>query len=270
MPELPEVETTRRGISPHIKGRQVAKVIIRQPKLRWPVPKELHQLEGSTITRVGRRAKYLLLKTRTGTALIHLGMSGNLRICDSDTPADKHDHVDIVFTHGQLLRLQDPRRFGSVLWTTQRIEEHALIRKLGPEPLTDSFNAAYLYHQSRTRKVNIKTFIMNAQMVVGVGNIYASESLFMAGINPKITAGKISLKRYETLVYAIKTVLSLAIEQGGTTLKDFVNADGQTGYFQLELSVYGRAGQPCNSCRQPIRQITQNQRSTYYCPQCQK
>ncbi len=270
MPELPEVETTRRGISPHIKGQQVSKVTVRQPKLRWPVPKELHQLEGQTINHVDRRAKYLLLHTSKGTVIIHLGMSGNLRVCDKDVKPGKHDHVDIEFNNGLLLRLQDTRRFGSVLWTTSKIEKHPLIRNLGPEPLTDDFDADYLYQQSRNRKVNIKTFIMNAHIVVGVGNIYASESLFMAAINPKITAGRISLKRYEKLVFAVKTVLSLAIEQGGTTLKDFVNADGQTGYFQLKLSVYGRTDQPCTNCSNPIRQITQAQRSTYYCPQCQK
>ncbi len=269
MPELPEVETTRRGISPHILGQTVLKVTVRQPKLRWPVPKELSEIEGQAVTQVNRRAKYLLLHTKAGIAIIHLGMSGNLRVCEKDIKPGKHDHVDFEFANGKVLRLQDPRRFGSVLWT-KNLASHKLLRDLGPEPLSTDFTAEYLYKKSRSRKVNIKTFIMNAHIVVGVGNIYASESLFMAGINPKINAGRISLKRYEKLVFAIKTVLTLAIEQGGTTLKDFVNADGQTGYFQLELSVYGKTGKPCTTCSTSIRQITQGQRSTFYCPQCQK
>ncbi|HEC04923.1 MAG TPA: bifunctional DNA-formamidopyrimidine glycosylase/DNA-(apurinic or apyrimidinic site) lyase [Thiothrix sp.] len=269
MPELPEVETTCRGISPHVSHQKVIKVTVRQPKLRWPVPKELQQLEGQTIKRVYRRAKYCLLESPAGTVIIHLGMSGNLRICDKGMKAEKHDHVDIQFDNGKILRLQDPRRFGCVLWT-QKLSQHPLIRDLGPEPLSEEFTAPFLYEKSRSRKVNIKTFIMNAKVVVGVGNIYASESLFMSGINPKTLAGKISLKRYEKLVFAIKTVLSLAIDQGGTTLKDFVNASGQPGYFQQKLSVYGRAEQPCLTCKQPIRQITQAQRSTYYCSTCQK
>jgi len=273
MPELPEVETTCRGISPHITHQQVTKVTIRQAKLRWPVPDELHDLEGATIKRVYRRAKYVLLESKAGTVIIHLGMSGNLRICDEHTQPEKHDHVDICFNdsedNGKILRLQDPRRFGCVLWT-QNLSRHKLIRDLGPEPLSDDFTAKILYDLSRSRKVNIKTFIMNAKIVVGVGNIYASESLFMAAINPKTIAGKISLKRYEKLVFAIKTVLSLAIDQGGTTLKDFVNADGQPGYFQQKLSVYGRDRQPCLTCQQPIQKIIQAARSTYYCSRCQK
>ncbi len=268
MPELPEVETTLRGITPYVKGQKVVAVHIRQPKLRWPVPSELHELEGQVVDSLQRRAKYLLMHTLKGTVIIHLGMSGSLRICDHDTAPGKHDHVDIVLANSHLLRLQDPRRFGSVLWT-QQINRHPLLCALGPEPLHEAFNARYLYEKSRSRKVTIKTFIMNAHVVVGVGNIYASESLFMAGINPKTIAGRLSMARYEKLVFAIKTVLSLAIEQGGTTLRDFVSAEGQTGYFQLALSVYGRTGKPCQQCQKPIRQITQGQRSTYYCTSCQ-
>ncbi len=269
MPELPEVETTLRGVSPHVKGQKVIAVCVRQPRLRWPVPDDLQMLQGEVIESLQRRAKYLLLNTKKGTVIIHLGMSGSLRICAQETEPGKHDHVDIVLDNSKLLRLCDPRRFGSVLWA-QNVNKHPLLRNLGPEPLSEVFSANYLYEKSRNRKVNIKSFIMNAQVVVGVGNIYASESLYMAGINPKNLAGRISLKRYEKLVFSIKTVLSLAIEQGGTTLRDFVSADGQTGYFQLKLSVYGRTGEACPKCQTPIKQITQGQRSTYYCTVCQK
>ncbi len=269
MPELPEVETARRGISPHIKNQRVVSVRVYQPTLRWSVPQEVHDIEGHVIKEVSRRGKYLLLESKVGTVIIHLGMSGNVRICDKSLSPEKHDHVDIELENSLILRLHDPRRFGSVLWA-KNSAKHPLIKNLGPEPLSSEFTAQGLYARSRSRKVNIKSYIMNSHIVVGVGNIYASESLFTAGINPKISAGRISLKRYEKLVFAIKTVLSLAIEQGGTTLKDFVNADGDTGYFQLKLSVYGRAGEPCPQCSKPVRQFTQSQRSTFYCPQCQK
>ena len=269
MPELPEVETARRGISPHVKNQRVIQVRVYQPKLRWSVPKEVHEIEGHVIKEVARRGKYLLLESKVGTIMIHLGMSGNVRICDKALSPEKHDHVDIELENALMLRLHDPRRFGSVLWA-ENSAVHPLIKNLGPEPLSSEFTALDLYTRSRSRKVNIKSYIMNSHIVVGVGNIYASESLFMAGINPKISAGRISLKRYEKLVFAIKTVLSLAIDQGGTTLKDFVNADGDTGYFQLKLSVYGRVDKPCPQCSKPVRQFTQSQRSTFYCPQCQK
>ena len=270
MPELPEVETTKNGISPHIIGKTVTKIIIRQAQLRWQIPESITQMQGQQITQVQRRAKYLLLETAIGTCLIHLGMSGSLRIVDADTPAEKHDHIDIVLQHGKALRLRDPRRFGAVLWIQSAITEHKLIKHLGPEPLGDEFTAEYLYQRAKSRQVSIKVFIMNAQIVVGVGNIYASESLFMAGIHPKRAAGKISLKRFEKLVHSIKQVLQQAIAQGGTSLKDFTNAEGQSGYFQVKLQVYGKTGEPCPQCSTPIKQIKLGQRSTFYCPRCQR
>ncbi len=270
MPELPEVETTKNGISPHIIGRTVTKVIVRQAQLRWQIPEAITQMQGQQITQVQRRAKYLLLEATTGTCLIHLGMSGSLQVVDIDTPVGKHDHVDIVLQHGKVLRLHDPRRFGAVLWTQSPITEHKLIKHLGLEPLSDAFTAEYLYQKAKNRQVSIKVFIMNAQIVVGVGNIYASESLFMAGIHPKRAAGRISLMRFEKLVMSIKQVLQQAITEGGTTLKDFTNADGQSGYFQVKLQVYGKTSQPCPRCNTPIKQIRLNQRSTFYCPCCQR
>ena len=270
MPELPEVETTKNGISPHIKGQIVDKVIVRQAKLRWSVPDELHKMQGQQIQAIRRRAKYLLLDTNIGSCIIHLGMSGSLRIVETGTVAEKHDHVDIDFQHGKTLRLHDPRRFGAVLWTEEPAEQHKLIAYLGPEPLSDDFTAQYLHHQAKNRRVSIKVFIMNAQIVVGVGNIYASESLFLAGIHPKRAAGRISLKRLDTLVKSIKQVLHSSIEQGGTTLKDFTNAEGKQGYFQVALNVYGKTGQPCPHCNTPIKQIKLGQRSTFYCSSCQK
>ena len=269
MPELPEVETTCRGISPHITGKKITGVIVRQPKLRWPVPRGLNnKLAGEKIINVSRRAKYLLLETGKGTLIMHLGMSGSLRILSSSVPAMAHDHFDLVFGK-QCLRLRDPRRFGAVLWSSKPVEQHELIQSLGPEPLSDEFDTDYLFDKSRKRQVNIKNFIMNSHIVVGVGNIYASESLFLAGINPKRKAGNISRKRYENLVLAIKSVLSKAIKEGGTTLQDFSNAEGKPGYFAQQLNVYGRQGEACNQCDAPIQQITQGQRSTYFCPRCQ-
>lgn len=270
MPELPEVETTKRGIAPHLEGYAVDNIIVRQPKLRWPVPDSLQQMQNQTVNKVRRRAKYLLLDTAVGTCIIHLGMSGSLRIVGAGVLPEKHDHVDIGFKNGKVLRLRDPRRFGSILWTQEPVEQHKLIANLGPEPLSDEFTAQYLHHQAKNRQVSIKVFIMNAHMVVGVGNIYASESLFMAGIHPKRAAGRVSLKRLEILVASIKCVLQASIEQGGTTLKDFANADGQSGYFQVTLQAYGRAGQACPCCKMLIKQIKLGQRSTFYCSSCQK
>ena len=270
MPELPEVETTKNGIAPYIEGQTISHIIVRQAKLRWPVPESIQQMQHQTVQSVHRRAKYLLLNTAIGTSIIHLGMSGSLRIVNTDTAPEKHDHVDIVFAHGKTLRLRDPRRFGCVLWTQQAVDQHKLICNLGPEPLSDTFTAHYLFQQAKNRKVSIKVFIMNAHIVVGVGNIYASESLFMAGIHPKRAAGRISLKRLEILVDTIRQVLQKSIEQGGTTLKDFANAEGQSGYFQVALQVYGKTGQPCPHCSTPIKQIKLGQRSTFYCPSCQK
>ncbi|MCK5639313.1 MAG: bifunctional DNA-formamidopyrimidine glycosylase/DNA-(apurinic or apyrimidinic site) lyase [Gammaproteobacteria bacterium] len=270
MPELPEVETTRLGITPHILGHKIIDVVIRQRKLRWPIPRGLAQkLQGQTIQAVERRAKYLLLKIETGTLILHLGMSGSLRILPANTPAEKHDHFDLVFNNGLCLRLTDPRRFGAVLWSKEPVEQHKLIQHLGPEPLSEAFNANDLYSKSRGRKVSVKQFIMDGKVVVGVGNIYASEALFLAGIHPKKAAGKISAERYELLVSSIKKVLAAAIEQGGTTLRDFVGGDGKPGYFAQQLNVYGRTSEPCSTCGQPIKQLTLGQRSTYYCPNCQ-
>ncbi len=270
MPELPEVETTRRGIKPYIDQQTVSEIIVRQPKLRWPVPSEIHQMEGQIVESVTRRGKYILLETKAGTALIHLGMSGSLRVVETGADVEKHDHVDIVLETKKAIRLRDPRRFGAFLWTTQNPLKHKLIRSLGPEPLTDDFNADYLYQASRGRSMSIKQFIMNGHIVVGVGNIYACESLFMSKISPKWQAGKVSKVRYQRLVTDIKTVLANAIEQGGTTLQDFLQVEGSPGYFKQELNVYGRAGEPCFNCEAPIKQINQGQRSTFYCAKCQK
>ncbi len=270
MPELPEVETTRRGILPYIDQQTVAKVIVRQPKMRWLVPDEIHDMEGELVQSVTRRGKYILLETAKGTTLIHLGMSGSLRVLDVGVEPEKHDHVDIIFANQKLIRLHDPRRFGAVLWTTKNPLKHKLIRSLGPEPLGEDFNVDYLFQSSRGRKVSIKQFIMNGHVVVGVGNIYACESLFKARISPKTLAGKVSKARYKKLVLVIKEVLAAAIEQGGTTLKDFVQAEGKPGYFQQQLNVYGRAGELCLICDSTVKQIKQGQRSTFYCGKCQR
>ena len=270
MPELPEVETARRGISPFLVGQTVQTVTIRQRQLRWPIPAELdNALPGQIITAVNRRAKYVLLQTAAGTALVHLGMSGSLRIMDCDTAWKKHDHVSIELNNGRCLRLHDPRRFGALLWTSAPVEQHPLLQKLGPEPLGNNFNGPYLYDLSRQRRTPVKLFIMDGTVVVGAGNIYASEALFMAGIDPRRAAGRISLTRYEKLATAIRQVLQEAIAQGGTTLRDFVGSQGEPGYFKQYLRVYDRQGEPCRSCQTPIRQIRLGQRSSYYCPHCQ-
>lgn len=271
MPELPEVETTRRGIAPHIEGQMIKQVVIRQAKLRWPVPETLNQsLTGLTIQSVARRAKYLLFSTTSGTVLLHLGMSGNLRILSSDQPAGKHDHIDFIFNDETVLRFNDPRRFGAVLWTTEPVAEHQLLKNLGPEPLLPDFNGKLLYALSRNRTIAVKSFIMDSHIVVGVGNIYANEALFMSGIQPKRQAGQISLARYQKLAECIRVVLQQAIQQGGTTLRDFVNEAGRPGYFQQQLKVYGRAGMPCISCNQPLTEIRIANRSTVFCGHCQR
>ena len=270
MPELPEVETSRRGIEPYLVGEQIDEVIIRQRSLRWPISQDIDKrLPGSTITSVDRRAKYLLITTNSGTAILHLGMSGSVIIVDADTPAAVHDHVDIVLRSGKSLRFRDPRRFGSLHWS-QDASQHWLLNKLGPEPLNEEFSADYLWARSRGRKVAVKQFIMNAGVVVGVGNIYASESLFLAGIHPRRAAGRIALGRYELLVTTIKEVLEKAIRAGGTTLRDFYGGDGEAGYFQQELEVYGRDGEPCSRCERPISLVVIGQRSTFYCKDCQR
>ncbi len=270
MPELPEVETTLRGIEPHIDGQIISNVIIRNKNLRWPVPGTLKKnLVGQKLKQLQRRGKYILLFTDNGTVILHLGMSGSLRICDAKTTPEKHDHVDIEFKNGKVLRYRDPRRFGCVLWTSKPVEEHKLISPMGPEPLTDEFDGDYLHAKSRKRKNNVKGFIMDSKIVTGVGNIYASEALFRAGILPSRQSGRVSKERYQLLAKCIKEVLSEAIKQGGTTLKDFTRADGKPGYFKQSLKVYDRAGLNCIVCKQKIKQKTLNQRSTYYCSQCQ-
>lgn len=270
MPELPEVETTLRGIHPYIDSQTVTKVIIRQPRLRWPVPQKLKkELPNQQVKSVYRRGKYILISFDTGTLLIHLGMSGRLCVLSEDVPHGKHDHVEIHFGNGKYLRLTDPRRFGAVLWTNKPIDEHPLIANIGPEPLTTAFTSDYLWQQSRHKKVVIKTFIMNSQVVAGVGNIYATESLFMAGIHPEKPAGNITQDEAKKLVIAIKKILESAIKKGGTTLKDFTQSDGKPGYFSIALQVYGRDGMPCYRCKTPLSFVKLGQRSTVYCSKCQ-
>jgi formamidopyrimidine-DNA glycosylase len=270
MPELPEVEVCRLGISPHITGQTVISVTVRNSQLRWPVPTDLTKLCQLVVLSVERRAKYLLIRFKSGTLVLHLGMSGTLRIIDSTTPVTKHDHFDLTFEHGKTLRLNDPRRFGAVLWFEQHIDEQGLLAKLGPEPLSDEFTAEYLYTKSKNRKVPIKTFLMNNHIVVGVGNIYANEVLFLTGINPIMSAGKLTTKQSYNLVVNIKQVLTAAIKQGGTTLKDFTQTDGRPGYFSQSLFVYGRAGKKCLRCESILEEIRQSNRSSVYCPSCQK
>lgn len=270
MPELPEVETTVRGIAPHLIRQCVKQAIVRQPQLRWPVPENLNPLlTGLTVESVSRRGKYLLFSLDTGTMIIHLGMSGSLRILPCGRVPGKHDHIDIELSNDTVLRFNDPRRFGALLWTTQSPDEHPLLKSLGPEPLLASFDGDYLYRESRKRQSPVKSFIMDSHVVVGVGNIYANEALFMAGIHPSRHAGRISLTRYDRLVTCIKTVLQDAIDQGGTTLRNFVNESGQPGYFKQQLRVYGRTGMPCRKCLQPLEEIRINNRSTVLCKHCQ-
>ena len=270
MPELPEVETSRRGIEPYLIGETINEVVIRERRLRWPVSDDVDtHLPGQTVESIDRRAKYLLLNTTGGTAIIHLGMSGSVSIVDADTPAAVHDHFDFALGSGKSLRFRDPRRFGSLHWTNDT-NSYWLLRDLGPEPLSDAFSGEYLWQRSRGRRVAVKQFIMNANIVVGVGNIYASESLFLAGIHPRRAAGRIALARYDTLAMNIKEVLQRAIKAGGTTLRDFYGFNGQAGYFQQQLDVYDREGDPCRNCKAPITAIVLGQRSTYYCKNCQR
>jgi len=271
MPELPEVETTRLGVAPLVNSQQIKKIVIREDRLRWKVPSVLiTQLPQQRIVDVKRRGKYLLFYTNTGCAILHLGMSGSLRYLPVDTPVKKHDHVDIIFTNGYCMRFNDPRRFGALLWTTEDPLKHPLLAKLGPEPFSDEFNADYLYKRSRKRSVAIKNFIMNSQIVVGVGNIYANEALFDAGIRPNVAAGRISKQRYKVLVGAIQGILKKAIKSGGTTLRDFTASDGKPGYFSQHLNVYGKNHSACANCGHEIRQMTIGQRASYYCPHCQR
>ena len=270
MPELPEVETTRRGIAPFLEGQRVSRVIVRERRLRWPIPEDLDvRLSGQLILRVERRAKYLLLEAEVGTLISHLGMSGSLRLVEAGLPAAKHEHVDIELESGLALRYTDPRRFGALLWSEDPLN-HELLRHLGPEPLTDLFEGARLYQLSRGRSMAVKPFIMDNAVVVGVGNIYASEALFAAGIDPRREAGSISRVRYLKLAEEIKRILAQAIECGGTTLRDFVGGDGKPGYFQQELFVYGRGGEFCKLCGSTLREVRLGQRASVYCPRCQR
>lgn len=270
MPELPEVETVRRGLAPHLIGQTVAAVAVRQPRLRWPVPEELAaRLPGRTIERVERRAKYLLLGTDAGTVIVHLGMTGRLRLLPAATPPQTHDHADLTLTDGRCLRFTDSRRFGALLWTMEPPERHPLLRTLGPEPFDPAFTGAYLRRCGQGRRPAIKTLIMDHHIVVGVGNIYANEALFAAGINPLRPAGQVTEDECERLAAAIQDVLAEAIRHGGTTLRDFVGGDGQPGYFQRSLRVYDRRGGACAGCGQPIQRCRVGQRSTYHCPNCQ-
>lgn len=270
MPELPEVETSRRGIEPYLQQQRIVEIVVRQPKLRWPVPELIQSCVGLPILSVTRRAKYLLLETQAGHIIIHLGMSGSLRIVEQGLPAAKHDHVDIVLANAKVLRLNDPRRFGCVLFTQLPLEQHALLANLGPEPLSDAFTSDYLQLQAAKRSVAIKQFIMDNKVVVGVGNIYANEALFRTGIHPKRAANKVSKARLAQLSDNIKQVLAEAIEQGGTSLKDFTNAEGKPGYFKQTLAVYGREGERCDSCGELIKALRIAQRNTFYCPHCQR
>ena len=270
MPELPEVEVCRLGISPHIIDNKVSKVIVRNARLRWPIPDDVQSIVGQSVMAVDRRAKYLLVRFSTGTLLLHLGMSGTIRVIKQNTPVAQHDHFELISENGITLRLNDPRRFGAVLWLAGHQDAQGLLSKLGPEPLSDDFSHGYLFSKAKNRKVPIKTFLMNNHIVVGVGNIYANEALFKAGILPIVKAGDISEQRFNNLTDIIKQVLSAAIEQGGTTLKDFTQADGRPGYFAQSLFVYGRAGEPCLTCKETLLEIRQSNRSSVYCPNCQK
>ena len=272
MPELPEVETTRRGIRPHLLGCRVSGVVVRQRQLRWPVPPELEaELPGRVIREVGRRAKYLLLQMApAGTVLLHLGMSGNLRVIPAPTPVAKHDHVDLVLDDGSALRFTDPRRFGICLWLRAGSSGHPLLRNLGPEPLGPDLTADYLHARARRRRSAVKAFLMDSRIVCGVGNIYANEALFHAGIHPLRAAGNISRRRYAALVEAVRAVLEAALVAGGTTLRDFRDASGRPGYFSAQLAVYGRNGEPCLRCGRALKLVRAAQRSTYYCPRCQR
>lgn len=270
MPELPEVETTLRGIAPHVLGQQIHAVVVRNAQLRWPVPDALrHELPGRCIERIERRGKYLLLFAGDRCLLVHLGMSGSLRVSSAYEPLLKHDHIDITFGTGRVLRYSDPRRFGCMLWLTGDPFLHPLLKELGPEPLSPAFTGGTLFAGSRGRKVPVKAFIMDSHVVTGVGNIYANEALYMAGIRPDRAAGRIAAVRYETLAGCIKEILGRAIAMGGTTLRDFVGGDGKPGYFKQSLHVYGRAGQSCSQCGTALREIRLGQRSTVYCPTCQ-
>ena len=270
MPELPEVETTRRGLAPHLVGRRVLGATLRRPDLRWPIAPEIAaDLPGQRIASVTRRAKYLLVEAETGSALLHLGMSGSLRVLPAATAIGLHDHVDVALDSGKVLRFNDPRRFGCLLWQPLG-SVHPLLAGLGPEPLVEEFDGDHLWRLSRGRSSPVKNFLMDQAIVVGIGNIYAAEALFRAGIAPQRAAGRVSRERYALLSYAVKQILAHAIARGGTTLRDFLAPDGAPGYFEQELLVYGRAGAQCKLCRTPLRSGVLGQRATVWCPRCQR
>jgi formamidopyrimidine-DNA glycosylase len=271
LPELPEVETTRRGLRPYTRGRRIADLKVYEPRLRWPVPRRLARLvTGQHIVRTGRRAKYLLLELEAGTLLVHLGMSGNLRVVPAGEPRQTHDHFDLVLDSGLALRFNDPRRFGSLLYTTVDPRRHPLLADLAPEPFSTAFDADYLWRATRGRRAAVKQLLMNSRLVVGVGNIYASEALFRARIRPGRAGRTLSRADAARLTRGIRTVLAQAIRAGGTTLRDYLGADGAPGYFRQRLYVYERRGKPCRRCGTPVRALMHGQRSTYYCPSCQK
>lgn len=269
MPELPEVETTRLGIMDAVVNHKVKRLSVHESRLRWPVPAELATLQGQRVNNITRRGKYLLFHTKAGTALVHLGMSGSLRLAKPDSPRRKHDHIELLLDSGYVLRFHDPRRFGCFLWFTDAPDQHPLLADLGPEPLEAGFDGGYLFLRSRGRSAPIKSFLMDSHVVVGVGNIYANEALFKACIHPLRAAGRISAERFELLANEVRHILARAIQSGGTTLRDFVNSDGEPGYFQQELDAYGRGGEACNRCGHAMKEIKLNGRSTVYCPQCQ-
>ena len=271
MPELPEVETTRRGVEPWLVNQRIRAAVLRHRGMRWPVRADLSRvLAGHTIRSVGRRSKYLLIDCEAGWLILHLGMSGSLRVVPAREPPGKHDHFDLVLGNGKALRLTDPRRFGAVLWEPGDPAQHKLLRELGPEPFDPAFDAAWLYRRTRGRTAAVKNLLMDSHIVCGVGNIYANESLFRAGIRPSRAAGRISLARCRQLVDEVRATLSDAIEAGGSTLRDFVHADGSHGHFQQQYFVYSREGEPCRRCTTPIKALRIGQRSAFYCPRCQK
>ncbi len=271
MPELPEVETTRRGLAPWLEGQRIERLVVRQRQLRWPIPRDMPQrLAGQTVTALDRRGKYLLMRTGAGTALMHLGMSGSMRILPAGTTPGRHDHFDLVLGADRCVRFSDPRRFGALLWTARDPLRHPLLASLGPEPLGPGFDGEYLWQRTRGRRVAIKVLLMNAAIVVGIGNIYASEALFRAGIDPRRAASRLSRATLARLVAAVREVLGEAVALGGTTLRDFHDGHGEPGYFSQQLRVYDRTGQPCRRCGTPVRHLVQGQRSTWFCPACQR
>lgn len=271
MPELPEVEITRRGVAPLLVGRRIEALVVREPRLRWPIAPELPaQVAGRVVRALRRRAKYLIIELDRGAVILHLGMSGALRVVPPDLPPNKHDHLDLCMAGGIVLRLTDPRRFGSVHYIAAAPEQHPLLRDLGPEPFSDAFDASYLHRATRSRRTSIKEILLNGRIVVGVGNIYANEALHRAGIDPRTPAGRISRSRYAALIEAVQMTLQAALAAGGSSLRDWIHSDGASGYFQQQYLVYGRTGLPCRRCGETIREVRQGQRASFYCPRCQR